>query len=112
MSTFDAWNRLFELANQSIDIGSFYWTLRGADVYNHSSAWQGESIFERFLATGIQRKVKIRIAQSAPSNVSPNIDTQIFVKKRAAEVRSVNFERLLGGGVLHTKFWIVDQQHM
>lgn len=29
------------MANESIDIGSFYWTLRGADFYNHSSAWQG-----------------------------------------------------------------------
>lgn len=112
MSTFDAWNHLFDLANHSIDIGSFYWTLRGADFYNHTSAWQGEKIFEKFLAVGSQRKMKIRITQSAPSSTSPNIDTEIFVKRRAAEVRSVNFERLLGGGVLHTKLWIVDQQHM
>lgn len=112
MSTFDAWNRLFDLATDSINIGSFYWTLRGADFYNHSSAWQGEKIFERFLATGTQRKVNIRIAQSAPSKSSPNIDTEIFVKEKAAKVRSVDFERLLGGGVLHTKLWIVDQQHM
>lgn len=112
MSTFDAWNRLFDLANHSIDIGSFYWTLRGADFYNHSSAWKGDKIFEKFLATGTQRNVQIRIAQSAPSKSSPNIDTEIFVKRKAAEVRSVNFDRLLGGGVLHTKLWIVDQQHM
>lgn len=112
MSTYEAWTRLLDMANESIDVGSFYWTLRREDVFNHSSAWQGEKIFEKFLFIGAQRKVKIRIAQSAPSSVSPNIDTEILMKRRAAEVRSLNFERLLGGGVLHTKFWIVDQQHM
>lgn len=112
MSTFDAWNHLFDLANHSIDIASLYWTLRGADFYNHTSAWQGEKIFEKFLAVGTHRKVKLRITQNAPSSMSPNIDTEIFVKRKAAEVRSLNFDRLLGGGVLHTKLWIVDQQHM
>lgn len=112
MSTFDAWNRLFEMANHSIDIGSFYWNLRGTDSYNHSSAWQGEEIFDKFLTTGTKRNVKIRIAQSATSDISPNIDTEILEKRKAAEVRSVNIERLLGGGVLHTKLWIIDHQHM
>jgi phospholipase D3/4 len=27
------------------------------------------------------------------------------------QVRSVNFPKLMGGGVLHTKLWIIDQQH-
>jgi phosphatidylserine/phosphatidylglycerophosphate/cardiolipin synthase-like enzyme len=27
------------------------------------------------------------------------------------KVRSVNFPKLMGGGVLHTKLWIIDQQH-
>lgn len=27
------------------------------------------------------------------------------------QVRSLNFSKLLGGGVLHTKFWIVDRKH-
>lgn len=40
LSTYDAWNILIDSANKSIDLGSFYWTLRGADFYNHSSAWQ------------------------------------------------------------------------
>lgn len=28
------------------------------------------------------------------------------------QVRSLNFGKLMGGGVLHTKFWIVDQRHV
>lgn len=110
MSTYKAWTRLIALANKTINIGSFYWTLRGADFYNHSSAWQGENVFENLLKTGL-KGVKIRIAQSAPSNVSPNYDTEILVKRKAAEVRSVDFPKLIGAGVLHTKLWIVDGQH-
>lgn len=111
LSTFEAWGSLIALANKSIDIGSFYWSLRGSDVYNHSSAWQGEKIFQQLLNSGTQRGIKIRIAQSAPTKSEPNIDTEIFVKRKAAEVRSVNFPRLIGGGVLHTKLIIVDGQH-
>lgn len=112
ISTYDAWNRLIKLADKSLNIGSFYWTLRGDDFYNHSSAWQGESIFNNLLAAGTKGGIKIRIAQSMPSSASPNIDTEILIKRKAAEVRSVNFPKLLGGGVLHTKLWVVDGQHM
>jgi phospholipase D3/4 len=27
------------------------------------------------------------------------------------QVRSVNFPKLMGGGVLHTKLWIIDGKH-
>lgn len=106
MSTFDAWNELLELANKSLDIGSFYWTLRGATEINHPSAWQGDKIFNSLLEAGIKRKICIRIAQSQTSK-----DTEILAKKNAAKARIVNMGRLLGSGILHTKFWIVDKKH-
>lgn len=112
ISTYEAWNLLIKMANESIDIGSFYWTLRGADFYNHSSAWQGDSIFNNVLKAGTKRGIKIRVAQNMPSVSQPNLDTQILVKQKAATVRSVDFTRLLGSGVLHTKLWIVDGKHM
>lgn len=112
LSTFEAWNLLLKMANESIDIGSFYWTLRGADLHNHSSAWQGDSIFKNILKAGSKRGIKIRIAQNAPTVSQPNLDTDILIKQKAANVRSVDFQRLLGAGVLHTKLWIVDGKHM
>lgn len=112
LSTYDSWNRLIEIANESIDIGSFYWTLRGADFYNHSSAWQGENIFKNILNAGTKRGIKIRIAQNMPSAAQPNFDTEILIKEKAANVRSVDFTRLMGAGVLHTKVWIVDSKHV
>lgn len=112
MSTYDAWQSLIAMANKTLDIASFYWTLRSADVYNHSSSWQGDKIFQSILNAGVQQRLRIRIAQSAPTQDNPNIDTEILMKRSAANVRSVNFPRLLGGGVLHTKLWIADGMHM
>lgn len=112
LSTYDAWNRLIKMSTKTMNLGTFYWSLRREDVFNHSSAWQGEDVFKNIITAGTKRGIKIRIAQSAPSRISPNVDTEILIKKKAAEVRSVDFPRLLGGGVLHTKLWIVDGQHM
>lgn len=63
------------------------------------------------LKGGTERGIKIRIAQNNPSQNYPNIDTELLVKRKAAEVRSLNFVKLLGGGVLHTKLWIIDKKH-
>jgi phospholipase D3/4 len=111
MSTFDAWSTLIDESKKNIYIGSFYWTLKSDEVYNHSSSVYGDKIFHSLLSTGIDRKIDIRIAQNMPSQVSPNIDTEILQKRKAAKVRSVNFAKLIGAGVLHTKVWIVDGKH-
>ena len=46
MSTYDSWMWLLQEANNSIDVGSYYWTLRGfddvkdpsdAEVYNNNN---------------------------------------------------------------------------
>lgn len=111
-STYDAWSWLIASANKTIDIGSFYWSLRKEDIYNHSSSWQGDTIFQSILKAGTQRGIKIRIAQSQPTRDLASADTEILAKRKAALVRSVNFPRLLGGGVLHTKVWVVDGQHL
>ncbi|XP_056630721.1 5'-3' exonuclease PLD3-like isoform X1 [Diorhabda sublineata] len=111
-STFDTWLDLINSANESIDIGSLYWTLRQSEVYPDPSSLQGEKIFQSLVKAGVERGIKIRIAQNAPSQNFPNIDTELLVKRKAAEVRSLNFAKLLGSGVLHTKLWIVDKKHI
>jgi phospholipase D3/4 len=74
--------------------------------------FQGEIIFQALLKAGTDRKIAIKIAQNAPTQDNPNVDTEVLVKRKAAQVRSLNFAKLLGGGVLHTKFWIVDRKHV
>ncbi|XP_023021038.2 5'-3' exonuclease PLD3 isoform X1 [Leptinotarsa decemlineata] len=111
-STFDTWLDLISSANTSIDIASLYWSLRQSEVYPDSSSIQGEKIFQALLKAGTDRGIKIRIAQNAPTQNFPNIDTELLVKRKAAEVRSLNFAKLLGGGVLHTKLWIIDGRNV
>ncbi|XP_055596517.1 5'-3' exonuclease PLD3-like [Uranotaenia lowii] len=111
MSTYDAWKNLIDMATDTIEIGSFYWSLRREDVYNHSSAWQGEDIFKKILQTGTDKKITIKIAQSIPTAANPCTDTEILSKRKAAEVRSVDFPRLVGGGVLHTKLLVIDRSN-
>lgn len=73
--------------------------------------FQGEIIFQGLLRAALDRGIALKIAQNAPTQSNPNIDTELLVRRKAAVVRSLNFAKLLGGGVLHTKFWIVDRKH-
>uniref|UniRef100_A0A0N5AVJ0 PLD phosphodiesterase domain-containing protein n=1 Tax=Syphacia muris TaxID=451379 RepID=A0A0N5AVJ0_9BILA len=106
---YNAWKTLLDEAKSSIDFAVFYWNLR--DESNYSTSAQGRDIFNKILAAG-KRGVKLRIAQNSPSYISQQDDAKEFAEKAGASVRSLNFDRLLGGGVLHTKFWIVDEKHI
>lgn len=111
-STFDTWLKLINLAQDQIEIASFYWTLRHSEVYPDPSSSKGETIFQALLKAGTDKGINIKIAQNAPTRQNPNIDTEYLVKRKAAEVRSLNFAKILGNGVLHTKFWIIDRKHV
>ena len=45
MSTYDGWMSIIQAANAKIDIASFYWTLRGSDIYKDPSDWQVSVLF-------------------------------------------------------------------
>ncbi|KAF5298271.1 hypothetical protein FQR65_LT09782 [Abscondita terminalis] len=111
-STYETWLDLINSTQRTIEIASFYWTLRQSEVYPDPSSSQGEDVFQALLNAGLNRGIKIKIAQNVPSQSNPNIDTEYLVKRKAAEVRNNNFPQLLGSnGVLHTKLWIIDRTH-
>lgn len=111
-STYSAWVQLIDLAREEIELGSFYWNLDDRDEPDKSLPSKGQDIFRRLMDAGTRRQVKIKIAQNFPSKLFPQTDTWNLAKANAAEVRSLNFERLLGAGVLHTKMWVVDKKHV
>ena len=39
-------------------------------------------------------------------------DTDALEKIEGIEVRTLDVERLVGGGIIHTKLWLVDGQHI
>ncbi|KAG7201489.1 hypothetical protein KM043_004248 [Ampulex compressa] len=111
-STYDSWLELISMAQDRIEIASLYWTMRREDVYPDDSAKKGERVFQSLMEAGRDRGIELKIAQNVPSQMSPNVDTEILAKKANAEVRSLNFAGLLGGGVLHTKLWLIDRTHV
>lgn len=70
---------------------------------------QGQAVFDEINAT-IQRGVRVRVIQTYPSGSFDDNETRLL-ESMGAEVRLLNMERLLGGGVLHTKLWIADRKH-
>ncbi|KAL5008642.1 hypothetical protein ScPMuIL_014223 [Solemya velum] len=108
-STYDGLLSLINSAKQSIELASFYWSLHGSDTsYHDDSDWQGESLFQKLLKAGRDRKIKIKIAQNSPQTSN---DTKELAQSAGAEVRSLNITRLIGNGILQTKMWLIDRQH-
>ncbi|EHB18342.1 Phospholipase D3 [Heterocephalus glaber] len=108
-STSQAWLGLLAGAHSSLDIASFYWTLTNNDTHmQEPSAQQGEEVLHQ-LQTLAPRGVKVRIAVSKPNGPQPQADLQALLQS-GAQVRMVDMQKLTHG-VLHTKFWVVDQTH-
>lgn len=109
-SIYQSWLDLLGTAKSSVDIASFYWTLTNNDTHTMSpTADQGEHILKELLNLP-QRGITLRIAVDPPN--SPSRMNDLYALKEAgADVRIVPMKNLTGG-VLHTKFWVVDQQHL
>jgi phospholipase D3/4 len=85
--------------------GLHYFKLHGRKNQNQNKCifmWNVTSFL--FLAAE-ERNISIRIAE----NNQPNLDTDDLSNVKGIEVKSLNFSRLMGGGILHTKLWISDR---
>ncbi|XP_037760731.1 5'-3' exonuclease PLD3 isoform X2 [Chelonia mydas] len=105
---FQAWMDLLDAANHSVDIAAFYFTLRDSDTQEEEpSSWQGRQVLEK-LRDLPSRGVKLNIAVNSPQK--SDWDTEELASK-GADVKCVDLERLTGG-IVHTKFWVVDGKHI
>ena len=112
LRTHDAWNRLLDKAEHTIEIASSYWSLRGQDTNSSNElAKEGERIFNRLVEAAQTRGIKIKIAQNLPDQRMPSLDTIELAKLDNVEVKSLNFTHLVGAGILHTKMWLIDRKH-
>lgn len=110
-STFTGISQLLDLAQETIEIASYYWTLRSSDLPSpDGSSWQGEALFNSLMKAGKEKGIKIRIVQSQPDN-PPVADTVDLANEAGAKVRTLNLTRLQGYGILHTKLWLIDRKH-
>ncbi|XP_059771232.1 5'-3' exonuclease PLD4 [Balaenoptera ricei] len=105
-----AWLQLLDAARESVHVASFYWSLTGSDTgVNDSSSQLGEALLQK-LQQLLDRNVSLAVATSIPTLVRNSTDLQVLVA-RGAQVRHVPMGRLTGG-VLHSKFWVVDGRHV
>ncbi|XP_062974566.1 5'-3' exonuclease PLD4 [Elgaria multicarinata webbii] len=107
---YQAWMELLTMAQESVHMASYYWTLTGKDLgVNDTSSKQGEEILKQFESL-LLKNVSMFIATSVPSKVQNSTDLQVLEGK-GAHVKRINFGQLTHG-VLHTKFWIIDKKHI
>src|SRR5205807_4523295 len=99
-------------AQSSINIASFYWTLKGHDVMPNpdSSSQAGESFLES-IANASRRGVRVRIAVNEDNYRLTSKDDIEVLKNAGVAIRFVNFTKLIGSGVLHTKFIVTDDSN-
>lgn len=108
-SIFQSWMNLMNEARSSVDIASFYWTLTNKDTHTHEpTANQGEAVLKRLAE--LSGNLSVRIAVNTPQEKQPRHDLRLL-NDSGAHIRTVNMKELTTG-VLHTKFWVVDKQHI
>ncbi|KJH51388.1 phospholipase D domain protein [Dictyocaulus viviparus] len=108
LPTYEAWLELFDSATQSIRIAAFYWDMNSSQ---YPTAELGRQVYARLAEAG-QRGVNVQIAQDLSKGLSDNKDSEWLSIMRLAEVRTLNLKKLLGFGVMHSKFIIVDLKHV
>ncbi|XP_046910061.2 5'-3' exonuclease PLD3-like [Dermatophagoides farinae] len=110
--TADAWLELINSANHSIDIASMYWTMFGKDVMQNPvpESKKGEKFIAALIDAAKNRSIRLRIAVNDEKSNDNDNNEDLKLLQKYSKIRRVNFVRLIGAGVLHTKFIIVDRK--
>ncbi|XP_032090361.1 phospholipase D3-like isoform X2 [Thamnophis elegans] len=107
-TTYEGWMNLLSEANSVVEIGAFYFTLRGSDLQmEDASAKPGQEVFD-MLRSLPSRGVKLEIAVNSPQTSEDDTDE---LTRDGADVRYVKMKELTGG-IVHTKLWVVDRKHL
>ncbi|KAH9509357.1 5'-3' exonuclease pld3 [Bulinus truncatus] len=107
MSTHSAHKHLLAKATSSIHLASFYWSMLSSDTeVSDYSAFEGEDIFSDLLEVVSNGTLEVKIVQNITSNNTERLAAA------GADVRTIDFQRLLHAGVMHTKMWVVDKLHV
>lgn len=128
-NTILAWHSLFQSAKKSILSGEYYFTLTSGGGYPPIyQGNQGQTIFQvkelvlffnlifgskkknekDFIDAYKQRGVSIQIVQNQPDQNYPANETEYLAAHAGAKVLSINFPKLVGAGILHTKMILFD----
>ncbi|XP_062921464.1 5'-3' exonuclease PLD3 isoform X2 [Mobula hypostoma] len=110
-SIYNSWMNLINMANSSLDIASFYWTLTGSDInVTDPTSKYGEIILDELGKLPL-RRVNVRVASSILKFPHQESSDLKILKEKGIQIRNVNFQKIMHG-VLHSKLWIVDKKHL
>lgn len=108
-STYDSWVDIIRSAQKTLDIGQYYWTLTtGTELYNNThEAWRGQNIYD-LIIDAHRRGVQVRIVQNKPGSASEGNETAVLAEIGAADVKTIDFDKLGISGIFHTKMMVAD----
>ncbi|KAL5266618.1 hypothetical protein ACHWQZ_G003853 [Mnemiopsis leidyi] len=113
-STTSALMQILGAAQLNLDIAEYYFDLRPDPPAEDGSDEDGKGIWEGLLVTGHRLKAAggaLRIVHNLPDKGFPDKDSKDLAEDGAAQVQYLDFKKLIGGGIIHTKLWIADQSH-
>ena len=105
---------LLDLAEQKVDIAEFYFSLRAEKLPGDGSESDGLAIYNGILKKSLELEKQggsVRLVVNTPSEAFPDDDAISLAKHGHVSLKWIDFETLIGGGILHTKLWIVDEKH-
>ena len=109
-ATFDGWKEILQAAKKEVNISSFYMTLNGSDTNTvDQTTKEGESILAQLKILG-KNGVVVRIVEEILSKGKSDSDE--LSRLKLAQVQHLNMKNFGYGGILHTKFILVDGMHM
>ncbi|KAJ6243688.1 phospholipase d - related [Anaeramoeba flamelloides] len=107
--THKGWIKLIDSATKTLDIACFYMTLSEGSDYPDANGSFGASVFDA-IKRAADRGVKIRIAENKNNYETDNIDYKYLLGySKNIKVKILDFTKLIGAGILHTKFMVVDK---
>lgn len=110
-ATHEALIEMIAKSSKTIRVASFYWTLTAEPEFaSHPSAEPGRLIMAAIETAVKSRNVTLEVVLDNSGKRSMNNPDDIKKLESLGIVKFLNMSKLLGAGVLHTKFMITDNQ--
>ncbi|APG58372.1 phospholipase-D-like protein K4 [BeAn 58058 virus] len=106
--TFKTWMTLLENATSSVYISSFYWSLVDDRSKDDPTSIIGYLLLKKLILKASMLDMYILVNKSGETKYQNLLE----LEKAGAKVIYVDINNIFPTGVLHTKFWIVDNKHI
>lgn len=111
-SIYDSFQELIRGAESSIQIAAFYWAVSCTSTLEKTrEACSRGNQMTSALIEALKRRVRVQIAINGTEAVTEVNEDLKTLKSHGAEIVILDFSKILGTGILHTKFVISDEKN-